>query len=189
MNKNKRSKRPLTLIFSSNFKVLTQYSTKLKAIKDTIPDVVLDIRYATTDNFTGVKIYEEPFALLNPEALHALSEAVAEFRSQGFRIVVFDAWRPEYAQKVLRQFCKDDKYVAEQPRHVTGYVIDITLADSDGQYLDMGTDYDDFSEKAHSDDKLITLEQRENRQLLREVMLSHGFVTYPYEWWDFEYIT
>lgn len=169
--------------------MLTQSSTKLKSIKDEIPDAVLDIRYATTNNFTGQKIYKAPLALLRSEALEALKKAAGEFRTNNLRIVVFDAWRPEQAQALLREFCDDDKYVSAHPRHVTGNVVDISLADSSGVYLDMGTDYDDFTEKAHSEDGLISSEQRENRQILRKVMSAYGFITYPYEWWDFEYST
>jgi D-alanyl-D-alanine dipeptidase len=168
--------------------VLTRDSVKLEAIKDEISDVILDIRYATNNNFTGQKIYEESFALLSPEALEALKRAADDFREKGYRIIVFDAWRPEYAQVKLLEACDDGKYVSKRSRHITGRVIDMSLADSAGTYLDMGTDYDDFSEKAHSDDSLVTPEQRKNRQLLREVMLAHGFITYPYEWWDFEFV-
>ena len=116
-----------------------------------------------------------------------MRKAAGEFRKNNLRIVVFDAWRPERAQALLREFCDDDKYVSARPRHTAGNIIDMSLADSNGAYLDMGTDYDDFSEKAHSNDGLVVSWQKDNRQLLRDVMLRHGFVIYPYEWWDFEY--
>ena len=158
----------------------------LVEIKKEIPDAILDIRYATTNNFTGKIIYEKPFALLEPDALDTLKKAADEFRAQGLRIVVFDAWRPPEAQDRLREVCSDDKYVAETPRHASGRVIDMSLADLAGAYLDMGTDYDDFSNKAHADFVLEDPAQQQNRLTLGRVMANNGFKQYKYEWWDFE---
>lgn len=155
-------------------------------IKSEIPDVIYDIRYATTDNFTGKIIYSEATALLLPETLEALKSAAEEFRKQGFRIVIFDAYRSPEAQVKLREACSDDKYVSETPRHANGNVVDMTLATKEGIYLDMGTDYDDFSEKAHSDFVPDDPLQQQNRLILGSVMANNGFKQYKYEWWDFE---
>lgn len=158
-------------------------------ITSKIPDAILDIRYATNNNITGSKLYDKPLALLPPEILDKLVNAANEFRQKGYRIVIFDAWRPIEAQKKLREVCHDDRYVAEISNHCRGVTVDITLADKNGNYLDMGTDYDDFSEKAHIKTDKITQKQKENRKLLRNTMQRLGFAPYPYEWWHFDYLS
>lgn len=161
----------------------------LVEIKQIIPDAILDIKYATEKNFTGQIIYDEPYALLLPEPLEALRKAAEIFRNKDLYIVVFDAWRPQWAQAKLREACSDDKYVSNTPRHSSGRIIDMTLADGAGRYLEMGTYYDDFTPKAHSDSTDITESQSSNRRLLKEEMAEQDFKQYPYEWWDFEHLS
>lgn len=161
-------------------------SADLQEIKESIPSVLLDIRYATENNFTGKRLYKEPMAYLLPEPLKALKSAADEFAGEGFKLVIFDAYRPPTVQDVLRQYCDDDAYVAEVSNHCRGITVDVSLAHSSGQYLDMGTDYDDFTPLAHKDGA-INKEQVRNRGLLASRLEFHGFVQHPYEWWHFDF--
>lgn len=160
---------------------------ELLDITDFIPDVKLDIRYATTNNFTGEQLYKNPVAWLRSEPLKALSQAADKLRFIGCRLVIFDAYRPPSVQEKLRTVCDNDDYVMEVSNHCRGITVDVTLVGADGKYLDMGTDYDDFSEKAHIDASGITLEQQANRRLLQEVMEMQGFVQHSFEWWHYDY--
>lgn len=152
-----------------------------------IPDVILDIRYATTKNFTGERLYRHPVAWLRNEPLKALSRVAEQLRLIGCRLVIFDAYRPVAVQEKLRMVCNNENYVMEVSNHCRGITVDVTLMSADGQYLDMGTDYDDFSEKAHPDSENISAAQQANRRLLGEIMEKHGFVQHLHEWWHFDY--
>lgn len=176
---------------------------------DKIEDVILDIRYAGTHNFVGDVIdgYEAPYAILTEKAADALKEAADEFREMGFRIMIFDAYRPQNAVKhfVRWAYDEDDKrmqeefypefkkkillvdqeYIARNSSHCRGSAIDLTLTDMEGNPLDMGTGFDYFGKKAWHGAKNITKEQAENRALLRKVMEKHGFRYYEKEWWHY----
>lgn len=162
-------------------------SDELNDIVTHIPNVILDVRYATKHNITGNQLYVHQIAWLRHEPLDALVRAAEEFNSDGFNIVVFDAFRPLSVQRKLREVCSDSDYVLEHSNHCRGITVDLTLADSRGIYLDMGTDYDDFSEKSHPGSKSVTAEQALNRELLSKVMTANGFIQHPNEWWHFDY--
>lgn len=160
---------------------------ELNDIVTHVPSVVLDIRYAAEHNFTGIQLYNHQLAWLRHEPLEALMKAADELAADGYRLVVFDAFRPPSVQTKLRAVCADSDYVAEISNHCRGITVDLTLADAYGVYLDMGTDYDDFSPTAHRNSPLVTREQTLNRQLLADTMQKLGFVEHPYEWWHFDY--
>ncbi len=151
---------------------------ELRDVLDVIPSAILDVRYASADNFTGRQLYNHQLAWLRAEPLEKLVLAAEELAADGFKIVIFDAYRPPSVQKKLRDVCSDEHYVAEVSNHCRGITIDLTLADEYGVYLDMGTDYDNFSEKAHSGTKLISKEQELNRRLLKTVSF-HGVFQQP----------
>lgn len=159
---------------------------QLVDIRSVIPTAVLDIRYATTNNFTGTQLYRRPTAWLRPEPLAQLAKAAQFFDKHGYQIVVFDAYRSPVVQEKLKAVCADTDYVAEVSNHCRGITVDLTLA-LNGQYLDMGTGYDDFSPRAHADFVDLTPEQSANRQLLTEVMTQLNFRQHPNEWWHFDY--
>lgn len=160
---------------------------ELRDIAQYIPDLILDIRYATPDNFTGTQLYGHQLAWLRPEPLAALVEAADELRTAGYKLVVFDAYRPPSVQRKLRVFCSDDDYVMEVSNHCRGITVDVTLAYESGSYLDMGTDYDDFAEKSHPGSKNVTKEQQENRLFLAKALEKRGFFQHPHEWWHFDF--
>ena len=152
-----------------------------------IPSAELDIRYATENNFTGIKLYKQPIAWLRQEPAEQFKKAADKFHNMGFRVVIFDAYRPVSVQAILRRYCDDDDYVETVSNHSRGITVDITLAYSGGSYLDMGTDYDDFTERAWPGSSEVTDEQLANRKMLAEIMSEFGFTQYPHEWWHFDY--
>lgn len=178
-------------------------------VHEVIEDVILDIRYASTHNFVGDVIdgYEAPYAIMTVEAAEHLKEAADEFRQMGYRLMIFDAYRPQRAVRHFVRWAKDEKdtrmqaefypeykkkirlvdegYIARNSSHCRGSAVDMTLTDLDGNPLDMGTGFDYFGKKAWHGAKGITEEQAENRQLLCSVMEKHGFKRFDHEWWHY----
>lgn len=181
-------------------------------VHDLIPDVILDIRYAGTHNFVGDPIdgYEAPFAILTNEAAYALQEAADEFRSLGYRMMIFDAYRPQSAVRHFVQWSQvkddlrmqaefypdfkkksllvDQGYIARNSAHCRGSAIDMTITDLNGNPLDMGTGFDYFGKLAWHGAKGVTEEQAAHRNLLRSVMEKHGFKAFEHEWWHYRLI-
>ncbi len=178
-------------------------------LADYAPHIVQEIRYYSTYNFIGERIdgYEEPCALLSIEAARALKAVSNELIVQGYRLKVFDAYRPACAVKHFVLWGIEDQdirmkayfypelekqelfargYIAKQSSHSRGSAVDLTLLDMNtGKELDMGSPFDLFSEWSHPDNRHITREQYENRMLLRRAMLRHGFQPIDCEWWHF----
>ena len=170
---------------------------------------VQDIRYYSTYNFIGERIdgYEEPCALLSAEAARALKAVSNELFVQGYRLKIFDAYRPACAVRQFVLWGIEDRdirmkpyfypdlekqelfakgYIAKQSSHSRGSAVDLTLLDmKTGKELDMGSPFDLFSELSHPDNRSITEEQYENRMTLRNAMLRNGFAPIDCEWWHF----
>jgi D-alanyl-D-alanine dipeptidase len=157
------------------------------------PAIRLDIRYATTDNFLGARVYEEARAFLQRPAAEALARAHARLRAQGYGILVHDAYRPWYVTKIFWEATPPDKrdFVADPSqgsRHNRGCAVDLTLVDlRTGRVVVMPSAYDEFSERAHADYPGGTAEQRRLRGLLRSAMEAEGFSVLENEWWHFDY--
>ncbi len=188
---------------------LTQNPSDFVLLADYVPGVVQEIRYYSTYNFIGDRIngYEEPCALLTKEAARALISASNELMVQGYRLKVFDAYRPVSAVKHFILWGLEDQdirmkpyfypdlkknelfekgYIAKQSSHSRGSTVDLTLLDmATGKEVDMGCPFDFFGEVSHPDFKGITEEQYANRMMLRRVMLRSGFQPFEYEWWHF----
>ena len=178
-------------------------------LTDYVPQVIQEIRYFTTYNFVGERIdgYEEPCALVTAEAARALKSASNELGVLGYRLKVFDAYRPVPAVKHFMFWALEDAdvrmkpyfypdiekedtialgYIARQSSHSRGSTVDLTLFDmATGKEVDMGTPFDFFGEPSHAESRSITDEQYDNRMLLRHVMMRNGFEPYAYEWWHF----
>lgn len=178
-------------------------------LADSVPHIVQEIRYYSTYNFIGERIdgYEEPVALLTVEAARALKRVSAELFVQGYRLKVFDAYRPVTAVRQFILWGIEDQdvrmkpyfyptlekqelfsrgYIARQSSHSRGSAIDLTLLDMrTGREVDMGSPFDLFDEASHPDFRGITEEQYENRMCLRHAMVRNGFVPYECEWWHF----
>jgi D-alanyl-D-alanine dipeptidase len=154
------------------------------------PRIELDIRYATVNNFTRQKVYDEARCELREEVAKRLLEAEHEFEQSGLGLKVYDCYRPLSVQKRFWALVPDERYVANPEkgsRHNRGASVDATLVRlSDGAELPMGTDFDDFSERAHRDYKRLPAEALKNRQMFERVMGEHGFVGLPTEWWHYD---
>lgn len=176
-------------------------------ISSVIDDAAYDIRYYSSNNFTGAKIdgYKAPRAYLTKEALTALAIAAEDLRSQGYRILIWDSYRPQKAVDNFVRWINDpndegDKtfypqlqksnllagmYVMEKSGHTRGSTVDLTIIRKDGGFVDMGGTFDLFSEISHPDYQDLTDEQKRNRQILRDAMVKAGFNPLDSEWWHF----
>lgn len=166
-------------------------ASELVDIQSFIPQIQVDLKYATDDNFTGKIVYNFHCCLLLKEAALRLREVQAELESFGLGLKVWDGFRPVAAQWKFWELVPDERYVSDPRkggRHTRGTAVDLTLITKEGRELLMPSDFDDFSEKAHQDYMGATEEAIINRELLREVMERHGFVGLPTEWWHFDLI-
>jgi len=166
-------------------------SNKLVEIAQFIPGLELDIRYAGTNNFTGRQIYEQPRAFLRLPVAKALQSVSADLNQIGLGLKVFDAYRPYSATVKFYEIIGDTNFVAAPwhgSRHNRGCAVDVTLIDlATGEELEMPTVFDDFSEKAAVDFADLPDNVMANRDLLIQAMIKHGFNTYPFEWWHFDF--
>lgn len=162
----------------------------LVRVQDVDSNIVLDLRYATENNFTGKKVYPVAVCVLRKEAAQKLAAANAEFMKDGYRIKVWDAYRPPYVQKIFWNLVPDERYVANPnkggSRHNRGGAVDITLVDKDGKELEMPTGFDDFSEKASPTNPNMSPQARKNVDYLTSIMTKNGFLSYEHEWWHFD---
>ena len=178
-------------------------------LSEAVPDAILEIRYYSTYNFVGERIdgYEEPVALLTKEAAAALREVSDDLMAQGYRLKIYDAYRPQKAVTHFVNWAQDaddtrmkqyfypelDKdvlfpqgYIMEHSGHSRGSTLDLTLFDmTTEKEVDMGGTFDYFGPLSHPDYTDITGEQYANRMILRETMLAHGFRPLDEEWWHF----
>ena len=179
------------------------------SVGEMIPDVLPDIRYYSSFNFIGERIdgYEEPAALLTREAAEALAAVSSEAMRQGYRLKIFDAYRPQKAVDHFVRWAKDpadtrmkayfypdlkkkdiipQHYIAEHFGHSRGSTVDLTLFEMDTQQdADMGGTFDFFGEKSHPDYAGVSEAQHANRMLLQKLMVKHGFRPLESEWWHF----
>jgi D-alanyl-D-alanine dipeptidase len=154
-----------------------------------VPRLKLDIRYATTANFTHQRLYAHARCLLQDDVARRLAEVQRELRARGLGLVIYDCYRPLSVQKKRWALVPDERYVsdpAKGSRHNRGAAIDLALVDKRGRALPMPSAYDEFTERAHRDFTGGTESQRANRALLDETMSRHGFVGLPTEWWHFD---
>lgn len=187
----------------------TMDSSGFVVLADFVPSIVQEIRYHSTYNFVGERIdgYEEPCALLTKEAARALKQAASELIVQGYRLKVFDAYRPACAVRHFVLWGLEDQdirmkpyfypdlekqelfargYIASRSSHSRGSTLDLTLLDmKTGKELDMGSPFDFFSELSHPDCTAITQQQYDNRMILQREMLRCGFEIIDCEWWHF----
>ena len=182
-------------------------------VKNIIPDLVEDLRYFTTNNFMGEKVdgYEANHAILSKEAATALAKAADELREKGYVVKIYDAYRPQKAVDHFVRWSKTDDqrnkkdyypdlaktslfptYIARKSGHSKGSTIDMTICDKNtGEEVDMGGHFDYFGPPSHPaftgkyPGGEVTPQHKQNRMMLREVMVRHGFKPYDSEWWHF----
>lgn len=150
-----------------------------------------DIRYATPNNFIGETLYDCPKCLLRPEVAEALLQANQFFCEKGYRIKIFDCYRPLSVQKKMWAKVPRATYVGNPygngSVHNRGAAVDITLETLDGCYVEMGSNFDHFGREAHIDNYNFSKEILANRKLLFEGMQKFGFNTIRTEWWHFSF--
>ena len=178
-------------------------------LAEVVPDIIQEIRYYSTYNFVGERIdgYEMPCALITREAAEALKKVSDDVMKKGYRLKIYDAYRPQMAVDHFVRWAKDVKdkrmksyfypeigkerlfpedYIMEKSGHSRGSTVDLTLFDmKTGKELDMGGTFDYFGEKSHPDYKKITKQQYKNRMILRDAMVKNGFKPLYSEWWHF----
>ena len=180
-------------------------------VRDFAPGIEVQLRYATTDNFTGqiVDGYESTdAAILRTEAAQALALVQEDLESAGYGLLIYDAFRPtravsffvdwsnsadvstmaEYYPGLEKPGLFQLGYIAEKSGHSLGGTVDVTLVDQrSGEPLDMGGAFDFFGEISHYDAAGLSEAQMENRRLLHDAMAAHGFAQYPLEWWHYSF--
>ncbi len=178
-------------------------------VSQVAPNLVVDMRYLTNDNFIGRPIdgYERPVCYLTREAAAALSAVARDLAPQGLAIKVFDCYRPQRAVAHFVRWAQNikdvarkaqhypevekrnlfrDGYIASRSGHSRGSTVDLTLVNkADGRELDMGTPFDFFSPRAWPSDKSVSRQAQANRALLAQAMMRRGFRPYEKEWWHF----
>ena len=172
-----------------------------------IDDAAYDMRYYSSNNFTGNRIngYKAPIAYMTKESANALSTAAKDLRKKGYRLLIWDTYRPQKAVDNFvvwinnpndigdKSFYPDLKksdlvkggYIATKSSHTRGSTVDLTLIKTDGSFVDMGGTFDLFSEISHPDYKKLTRVQKKNRKILHDAMIKAGFKGIDSEWWHF----
>jgi zinc D-Ala-D-Ala dipeptidase len=154
------------------------------------PAVLMDLKYASTDNFMHKKLYPTlKTTYLRQAAAEALSKAAEDFSKMNLAIKIFDAYRPYAITELMWETVKDDRYAADPAfgsGHNRGIAVDVTLVDqSTGKELPMGTGFDNFTDTAHQNFTALPENIINNRQLLKLTMEKHGFIALQTEWWHF----
>ncbi len=166
-------------------------NAELVDIQDVIPHVQVDLKYATSQNFTGKVVYNFNRCYLIKEAALKLKAVQMDLNAMGLAIHIWDGYRPTAVQWKFWELVPDERYVADPRkggRHTRGTAVDLTLVTKDGQLLEMPTDFDDFSEKASRNYKGATEQAQKNSQLLQDIMEKHGFIGLPSEWWHYDLV-
>ena len=152
-------------------------------------DIVLELVYATPRNFTGAAIYTRAAAYLHPEAASALRRAIVLAHEIGFKLKLFDAFRPTEAQWKMWNHTPDPEFLADPRRgspHSRGAAVDVTLVGPDGRELEMGTVFDAFRPQSHHGATDIAREAQRNRLILLGLMTAAGWDFYRNEWWHYQ---
>lgn len=174
------------------FKLVEKDSNKILVdLEEFIPGIVLDIKYAGTDNFAGIQFYDFRKAYLRLPAAIALKAIQKELNEVGVGIKIYDAYRPYSVTEKIWDLVQDDNYAASPQtgsRHNRGCAVDLTLIDLETKLeLEMPTIYDDFNETAHHDFMGLSEEKIANREFLKEIMEKHGFDKLQSEWWHYDF--
>ena len=159
-------------------------------LKDLSPDFVYELKYATPDNFLKQAVYDCGECYLRKSTAEALVKANEAFKQLGYRIKLFDCYRPLSVQKKMWKILPGTHYVANPAKgskHNRGAAVDLTLVDAQGKELNMGTPFDFFGKEAHHTYTQHSKEVLENRKLLKETLDKFNFKSIYSEWWHYEY--
>ena len=181
--------------------------SNFQKVSDVVYDAAYDIRYYSGNNFTGHRIngYKSPVAYMTKDSLKALSIAAEDLRKQGYRLLIWDTYRPQKAvddfvewinnpnnegdktfyPKLEKSQLLEGQYIMAKSGHSRGSTVDLTIIKKDGSFVDMGGTFDLFSEISHPDYKKLTKEQKKNRKILHDAMIKAGFKGIDSEWWHY----
>ncbi len=166
------------IVPDSSFVDLKVYST----------DFVYDMKYATADNFLKQQVYDCASCFLRLKTVKALIKANEQFIKKGYKIKLYDCYRPLDIQKKMWAIVSNPKYVANPAKgsiHNRGGAVDITLVNAHGIELDMGTGFDHFGKEASHNYQGVSRQVRKNRNLLKSIMIRNGFNAFESEWWHY----
>ncbi len=171
--------------------IRTDSANRIVEIRDYIPNIVLDIRYATSNNFTGVPVYPEARAFARLPVVNALARVQEELKAMGLGLKIYDGYRPYTITVKFWDLVQKEGFVAHPrsgSRHNRGGAIDLTIVKlRNGKEIKMPTPYDDFTPQAASDYTDLSKKVKENRDLLKNLMVKHGFTINKKEWWHFDF--
>lgn len=162
---------------------------QLVDIQEITPDIRVQMKYAGPDNFLKKKLYDSCRCLLVEDVARRLARVQEDVGRQGLHLKVWDCYRPRRVQYAMWEIVSDPAYVAdpkEGSKHNRGAAVDVTLVDAQGRELDMGTDHDDFTPRAHQEAEGLSEEIQRNRKILDEAMHRQGFECIATEWWHFD---
>lgn len=163
----------------------------MELIEISAPDFDVDVMlsYATSQNFTGKSIYRNAVCYLHVDAAAALQRAIESAANIGYRIKIYDAFRPSEAQWVLWNHTPDPDFLADPKRgspHSRGIAVDLTLTTPKGKPLDMGTKFDSFTSKSYHGSNELSQFAQQNRLILLGIMTQAGWDFYQNEWWHYQ---
>lgn len=180
---------PVSKASENKEKALLAYDDRLIDIRTVNTKIVLDIRYATTNNFLKQKLYPVARCVLRGAATRRLSQVQTELSKKGLGLKAYDCYRPLSVQQQMWKVRPDSRYVANPAkgsRHNRGAAVDVTLVDRNGKELEMPTGFDNFTERSYRDYNGGSAQSRQNRQVLEDVMKKYGFIPLDTEWWHFD---
>lgn len=169
-----------TIVSDTTFVNLKEYST----------DFIYDMRYATENNFLNAKVYDCAECYLRLKTVRALLDANQSFKKLGFKIKIFDCYRPLSIQRKMWTIVSNPSYVANPAKgsiHNRGGAVDVALVTMEGTALDFGTDFDFFGDASSHSYKKLSKSVKQNRKLLKRIMNQHGFSALPSEWWHYNF--
>ena len=175
-----------TLVTTKNEMIIND--TAFVNLKDYSKDFVYDMKYASSDNFLKAEVYDCAECFLRLKTVKALLSANAEFIKKGYKIKIFDCYRPLDIQKRMWKIVPNPDYVANPHKgsiHNRGGAVDITLVEANGIDLDMGTTFDFFGIEASHNYQNLSQEIKSNRALLKTIMIQNGFISLDSEWWHY----
>jgi len=187
---NQYGLRVIKTIKSYRTAVAANHSQMMKGLKNFLPGIVLDLRYASTNNFMHQKLYPSlTNTYLRLPAADALYRVQKELLTRHLNLKIFDAYRPYSITEKMWEPIHDDRYVADPRKgsnHNRGIAVDLTIIDNNTkQELDMGTGFDNFSDTAHHDFTGLSPAILQNRSLLKNIMEKYGFKSFDTEWWHY----
>ncbi|WP_431242315.1 M15 family metallopeptidase [Flavobacterium sp. P21] len=157
-------------------------------LKDFSKDFVYDMKYATEDNFLKAKVYDCAECVLRMKTVKALIAANNDFKKKGFKIKLYDCYRPLSIQKRMWAIVSNPEYVADPKKgsiHNRGGAVDISIVDANGKEVDMGTPFDFFGIQASHNYTALSKEVKANRKFLKKIMIKNGFNSFDSEWWHY----